>query len=212
MRLAPAHLAAASPAEVRPLRCSRLPPPQSHCWKESAESCDYLGTPPRPKAEPRCFVYSPMACSWPAELGPSLFRRVSLDPIEGLLRPPCEADSVRLACKPVARCYDPIVGTDSRRQILRISDFGISVWGGTASTTPVLGFDQSEWDAPSRLRQQPCLRKCLRRPTRFMARRSCHARRRPVHREGLLHVGPQEPTRLLVQDSLSPRPSFDPGR
>jgi len=174
--------------------------------------CRELRLPRRPSPAQGRAALSRLLLRWPAELGPSLFRRVSLDPIEGLLRPPCEADSVRLACKPVARCYDPIVGTDSRRQILRISDFGISVWGGTASTTPVLGFDQSEWDAPSRLRQQPCLRKCRRRPTRFMARRSCHARRRPVHREGLLHVGPQEPTRLLAQDSLSPRPSFDPGR
>ena len=61
---------------------------------------------------------------------------------------------------------------------LAVSDFGISVWRGTASTTRVLGFDQSERDASSRLRQQPRLRKCRRRPTRFMARRSCHARRR----------------------------------
>lgn len=161
------------------------------CGRNLATVATTYATIPQPRPSRATSSTPPIACDWPAESGTILFQQESLGAIEVLSGPPCEADSVQFTCNAVARCYDPIGGTDSRRQILRTRGFGISVWRGTASTTPVPGFDQSESDAPSRLRYQPCLRRCRSRPTRFIARRSCHARRRPVIREGLLRAGPQ---------------------
>src|SRR5574337_213321 len=52
--------------------------------------------------------------------------------------------------------YVPGSGTERFRQILRARRLGISVCLGTASTAPVMGFVQREWERPSRLKWQPC--------------------------------------------------------
>ena len=63
-----------------------------------------------------------------------------------------EAGDAQIAYCVLLSLHHPISGTDSPRQIFRASLFGISVWRGTASTSPVFGFAQSECDRPSRLR------------------------------------------------------------
>ena len=65
------------------------------------------------------------------------------------------------------RGQPPISGTDRLRRIFRANRFAISVWRGTASTTPVAGLHQRECDAPSRLRKQPCRLRCRSRAPRF---------------------------------------------
>jgi hypothetical protein len=61
----------------------------------------------------------------------------------------------RLLADATGNCDQPTTGIPSPRQILRAKLFGISVCLGTASTAPVAGFIQSEWERPSRLSTQP---------------------------------------------------------
>ena len=54
---------------------------------------------------------------------------------------------------------------------------------GTASTAPLAGFIQSEWDRPSRVRKQPCRRRCRSNAVRFIRPLPRCGPRRPVRRE-----------------------------
>jgi hypothetical protein len=79
-------------------------------------------------------------------------------------RPLSRASPHLLAGAPFQR---PASGSESPRQIFRARRSGISLWRGTASTAPVCGLHQREWDRPSRLRKHPCRRRCRRSAARF---------------------------------------------
>gem|GEM_PF-1965439 len=74
--------------------------------------------------------------------------------------------SINPGCYPLGGVL-PTSMIDRLLQIFRTSRFAISVWRGTASKAPVFGFIQRECSLSSRLRMQPCNRRCRSKLPRF---------------------------------------------